>query len=77
MDLGIYDHSFYDLNGKLVMTFKADKVVKSRLPPLCSVRQNFAGFRRGLFTCFLGHTPLLQYYLLFGPHHLITVIKNQ
>ena len=27
--------------------------------PLHSVRQNVAGFRRGLFTCFLGHTPLL------------------
>ena len=27
--------------------------------PLHSVRQNIAGFRRGLFTCFLGHTPLL------------------
>ena len=25
--------------------------------PLHSVRQNVAGFRRGLFTCFLGHTP--------------------
>ena len=25
--------------------------------PLHSVRQNIAGFRRGLFTCFLGHTP--------------------
>ena len=27
--------------------------------PLHSVRQNVAGFRRGLFTCFLGHTSLL------------------
>ena len=52
--------------------------------PLHSVRQNVAGFRRGLFTCFLGHTPLFPafwatplYYLLFGPHSLITVIKNQ
>ena len=44
--------------------------------PLHSVRQNVAGFRRGLFTCFLGHTPFLQYYLLFGPHPFITVIKN-
>ena len=25
--------------------------------PQHSVRQNVAGFRRGLFTCFLGHTP--------------------
>ena len=36
--------------------------------PLHIVRQNVAGFRRGLFTCFLDHTPFLQYYLLFGPH---------
>ena len=45
--------------------------------PLHSVWQNIAGFRRGLFTCFLGHTPLLQYYLLFGSHPLVTIIKNQ
>ena len=44
--------------------------------PLHSVRQNIAGFRRGLFTCFLGHTPLLQYYLLFGPHHLLLLWRT-
>ena len=50
----------------------------SKFWPLHSVRQNVAGFRRGLFTCFLGHTPLLQYYLLFGPHHwfFITVTRG-
>ena len=31
------------------------KIPKFR--PLHSVRQNVVGFRRGLFTCFLGHTP--------------------
>ena len=44
--------------------------------PLHSVRQNIAGFRRGLFACFLGHTPLLQYYLLFGTHHLLQLWRN-
>ena len=44
--------------------------------PLHSVWQNVAGFRRGLFTCFLGHTPLLQYYLLFGPHHLLLLWRT-
>ena len=45
--------------------------------PLHSVRQNIAGFRRGLFTCFLGHTPLLQYNLLFGPHFCIRGVAQK
>ena len=45
--------------------------------PLHSVRQNIPGFRRGLFACFLGHTPLLQYYLLFGPHPHITITYRE
>ena len=45
--------------------------------PLHSVRQNVAGFKRGLFTCFLGHTPLLQYYLLFGPHLCIRGVAQK
>ena len=44
--------------------------------PLHSVRQNIPGFRRGLFACFLGHTPLLQYYLLFGPHPLLQLWRS-
>ena len=44
--------------------------------PLHSVRQNVSGFRRGLFTCFLGHTPLSQYYLLFGPHPLLQLWRT-
>ena len=43
----------------------------------CSVRQNIAGFRRGLFTCFLGHTPLLQYNLLLGPHLCIRGVAQK
>ena len=39
-----------------------------------SVQQNIVGFRRGLFACFLGHTPLLQYHLLFGPHHFDSLL---
>ena len=40
--------------------------------PLDSVQQNVAGFRRGLFTCFLGHTPLLPAFwaTLKITHHL-------
>ena len=55
-----------------------DRAKFSNIDPctLHSVQQDVAGFRRHLFTCFLGHTPLLQYYLLFGPHPLLQLWRT-
>ena len=67
--LHLFDKQFCE--GALQIFCKQRPKGLGKIPkfwPLHSVRQNIAGFRRGLFACFLGHTPLLQYYLLFGPH---------
>ena len=83
MDIGapkwhLFDQQFCE--GVLQIFCKQRLKGLGKIPkfwPLHSVRQNIAGFRRGLFVCFLGHAPLLQYYLLFGPHHFfIIVIKD-
>ena len=80
MDIGapkwhLFDQQFCE--GVLQIFCKQRLKGLGKIPkfwPLHSVRQNIAGFRRGLFVCFLGHAPLLQYYLLFGPHHFFIII---
>ena len=65
--LHLFDKQFCE--GALQIFCKQRPKGLGKIPkfwPLHSVRQNIAGFRRGLFACFLGHTPLLQYYLLLG-----------
>ena len=82
MDIGapkwhLFDQQFCE--GVLQIFCKQRLKGLGKIPkfwPLHSVRQNIAGFRRGLFVCFLGHAPLLQYYLLFGPHPLLQLWRS-